>query len=93
MCKATEQVLRKLIDLPEKKPDPKKEPQAYQAYQQKHAEFVRLGKRFLFITFDHIHPETLLTQPVWTVAGHEKLQPMLKLPAVNETDQTSFENR
>lgn len=35
----------------------------------KQAELVRLGKRFRFITFEQLNPETLLTQSVWSIAG------------------------
>lgn len=41
--------------------------------QDKQAEFARLAKRFRFITFDRVQPETLLTQPVWSIAGDDKL--------------------
>lgn len=40
---------------------------------EKRAELARLGKRFRFITFDHLNPVTLLTHPVWQIAGHERL--------------------
>jgi hypothetical protein len=39
---------------------------------EKRAEVARLGKRFRFITFVQLDPETLLTQPVWQIAGHER---------------------
>lgn len=40
---------------------------------ERQAEFSRLGKRFRFITFDKLNPTTLLTQPVWQIAGYERL--------------------
>lgn len=40
---------------------------------ERQAEFSRLGQRFCLITFDQLVPETLLTQPVWQIAGSERL--------------------
>jgi hypothetical protein len=48
------------------------------AEEDKQVEVIRLGKRFRFLTFEHVQPETLLTQPVWQVAGHETLETMLE---------------
>jgi hypothetical protein len=45
---------------------------------EKQAEFVRLSKRFRFLTFDSMQPETLLTGPVWTVPGRDTLQTMFE---------------
>jgi hypothetical protein len=44
---------------------------------ERQAEFIRLEKRFRFITFEQVQPATLLTKPVWAVAGHDTLQTML----------------
>jgi hypothetical protein len=47
--------------------------------EEKKAEFIRLGKRFRFITFENLQPATLLTQPVWAVAGQDSLQTMIEV--------------
>jgi hypothetical protein len=36
-----------------------------------------LSRRFRVATFDELHPESILTQPVWTMAGHSDLQILL----------------
>jgi hypothetical protein len=90
MCKATEQVIRKMLDLPQKAPDPQKEPAAFQAYQHQYAQYIRLGQCFRFISFDDLQADSALTQPIWMVAGQEQRQPMFKLPVANGIDKTSL---
>lgn len=44
---------------------------------QKLTECERLGKRFRFITAAEVQPETLLTEPVWQVAGDDSAHTMI----------------
>jgi hypothetical protein len=70
MRAVTEKALRQALQLHDKLPDAE--------WQEKQAQLVRLGKRFRFITLDAVDPQTLLTHPVWQVAGHDSLQTMLE---------------
>lgn len=40
------------------------------------AQYETLGLRFRFIALDQVQPQTLLTHPVWQVAGQTMLQPL-----------------
>jgi hypothetical protein len=46
--------------------------------QRQKVEIERLGRRFRFLTFDQVNSQTLLTQPIWHVAGCNTLQTMLE---------------
>ena len=35
------------------------------------------GEEFWFVTFDKVTPETVLTEPVWSVAGQDELRPLI----------------
>lgn len=68
MCKAAEQMIRQHVEAQSDLPAKEKE-----------AKILRLCRQFRFITFDQLNPETLLTQPVWQIAGHEELSTLFNV--------------
>ena len=69
MKKTTETLLKQIVGVEE-------ENLADEEKQRRQAEYEKLGQRFRFIALDQVHPDTLLTHPVWHVAGQEALQPL-----------------
>lgn len=64
----TEKILKQAIGFPDELSNEEK--------QQRQVEYEKLGLRFRFITLDQVEPDTLLTHPVWHVAGQETLHPL-----------------
>ena len=70
MKRATETILKRITGVEE-------ENLTARERQHREVEYERLGARFRFIELEEVEPQTLLTQPVWQVAGQEQPEPML----------------